>query len=69
MSVFVTLKPPYSRKALEELNSELACYGLKSYDFDFNRHYDYGLLPWLQLLSYDRKAIHRLKTIAIELIF
>ncbi len=67
MSIFITLGAPYNRKELQELNSELACYGIKSYDFDFHRQYDYDLLPWIQLLSYDRKLIHRLKTIAIEL--
>lgn len=67
MSVFVSLGSPYNRQALQDLNSELASYGLKSYDFDFNRQYDYDSLPWLQLTSYDRKLIRRLKTIAIEL--
>ena len=36
MSIFVKLKPPYNRQALLDLNSELASYGLESYNFDFN---------------------------------
>ena len=67
MSVFVQLGPPYNKQELQDLNSELASYGLESYDFDFNRQYDYDSLPWLQLTIYDRKLIHPLKTIAIEL--
>ena len=67
MSVFVALKPPYNRRELQQLNSELASYGLESYNFDFERKYDYSSLPWLQLSIYDRRLIHRLKTIAIEL--
>lgn len=67
MSVFIVLKPPYDRQTLQDLNSELASYGLESYDFNFYRQDNYDSLPWLQLTSYDRKLIHRLKTIAIEL--
>ena len=67
MSVFVTLTPPNNRQYLQELNSELASYGLASYNFDFGRKYDYDSLPWLQLSIYDRRLIRRLKTIAVEL--
>ena len=67
MSTFVTLQPPENSQHLKEINLELAGYGVENYDFDFRKKYNKKTLPWAQLCSWQKDAICRLRTIAIEL--